>query len=177
MLHRKTQPGGAGAQAELPSICHEAPSALMAVWHNVVIVVWNAQATMALIAELDKTIARGMLATGKFSALHVALGGMSPPDSQVRAALDLLTKRVAPSIVGSALVVTGGGFRASALRSFVTGLQLVRERDLRVHVFSSIDEVASWLPPIHAESGVSIEVAELRTILQGLVDRATAAAR
>jgi hypothetical protein len=66
-----------------------------------------------------------------------------------------------------AVVLGGGGFWASALQSFITGMRLVAPRsyDLRVHEHT--DEVASWLPAVHHKrTNVMVDPHELRTVLR-----------
>ena len=149
----------------------------MALWHNVMIVVWSTRATLSMVAELDKLIqsALAVATNGKVSAINVAMNGSPLPEPDVRLAFDEITRRYGSHIVASYLVVGAGGFWASALRSFVTGLQLVRDRKLRVHVATSLDEVAGLLPAVHLETGVRIEEAALRRVLQALTARARAA--
>jgi hypothetical protein len=70
------------------------------------------------------------------------------------------------------LVMVGGGFWASAMRGFLTGLLLLgRKRPYEARMFANTNAVAPWLVPIHGKKSVAMDAKELEALLLSLQSR------
>jgi hypothetical protein len=70
-------------------------------------------------------------------------------------------------------MLAGTGFWASAIRGAVTGIQVFDLRRRRQRVFADLDELASWVAPMHAEAiGGTVAPPALRHALTWMLERA-----
>jgi hypothetical protein len=61
----------------------------------------------------------------------------------------------------------GGGFWASTLRSSIINIQLEARRATALGQFTSLEEVAEWMAPIHSQrTGVAVTALQLRVALR-----------
>jgi hypothetical protein len=67
------------------------------------------------------------------------------PDADTRTAVANIFRFNAESIVCSANVMEGEGFRAAAVRGVVTGIALVARQPFPNHVFPSVSLSAAWI--------------------------------
>jgi hypothetical protein len=67
------------------------------------------------------------------------------PDARSRAALAGMLCAVDGIVSHSAVIHIGSGFRASIVRSIVTGLNALGRQQFPHHVFASLDEGVAWL--------------------------------
>jgi hypothetical protein len=135
-------------------------------WKNVLIFVWRGDASAELMRKLGPifdTLAREV---GRFSVVSIVVAvGALPDESRRQAYREFLVVHGA-KFAHMAIVLEREGFIGSAVRGLVTGLLLVTRQHHVVHVVSTTDEVAAWLPAKHVSStGVAIDPAELTRIL------------
>jgi hypothetical protein len=138
-------------------------------WHNVLIIAWRDRATAhaarALTATTGEVLAQRRF--DKLSYIHMILNKLELPDSQVRTALVDSTKQYHMHMGCSAVIVSGGGFWASAIRSFITGIRVLTPRSMELRIHGSIAELESWFCTVHAEkTGIELDSDALTLVLQ-----------
>jgi hypothetical protein len=143
-------------------ISYAAPGCVIAHVRNMTFSAWNAppsvqdvEAFMALAQRLSVTYAQN-------SNVTLVLGNTELPGPDARASLEQLTAQYARAIHSVALVIDGAGFWASMIRSFLTGLHVLRGNGYRCKAFATPSEAAGWLlPPHSADTGVALTEREL----------------
>jgi hypothetical protein len=133
-------------------------------WQNVFAIAWygkpSAEAARQLGPIAEQVYARASYE--KFSYVHLVANKLELPDPATRTALLDLTHGHSHRTACVAVIVSGAGFWASAIRSFVTGIRVLAPRgfDLRMH--AALSELGDWLPEEHArKTGVTLEPSEL----------------
>ena len=97
------------------------------------------------------------------------------PDAKARAALERLTSEYARAIHSVALVIDGSGFRASLIRSFLTGLHLLQGNHYRCKTFAKPAEANPWLLPAHnADTGIVLSEREMQVACDAVLARLSA---
>jgi hypothetical protein len=93
------------------------------------------------------------------STVHVMTESAGPPTHEARRGFAETGRRWEKSIRCVSLVIEREGFWGSALRSAVTGIQMLLNRaNYPIEVHASIAETAAWLPSRHfARSGVRLD--------------------
>ena len=100
------------------------------------------------------------------------------PGPEARVALEELTAQYARYIHSVALVIDGDGFWASMIRSFLTGLHLLRGHGYRCKAFPNAAEANPWLVPAHnADTGVSVTARETDAACEAVYRRLHRASR
>lgn len=106
------------------------------------------------------------------SNLTLVLGGTHLPDAGAKAGLESLTADFAPFIHSVALVVDGEGFWSSMIRSFLTGLHVLRNNGYRCKTFGSPEAAYPWLLPAHgADTGCVVDPEPMHVATQAVIDR------
>ncbi len=149
------------------TLAFEADGCVMATWRNLLVVAWAKAATLeiskkleAVAVELIRTHPQGI------SSVHVILDKTPLPPADARNHLREITERYAANVACMGTVIDGGGFWASAMRSFLTSLHWLSRRPFKAHYASSIAELADWLPSHHAlKTGVIIQPAEFAAVM------------
>src|SRR5690349_405881 len=124
------------ADEEEPFVHHAVPGAfLFGSWKNVVVAVWEAQATIAAVEHLAKVgeIVSRAHPEGR-SNIHFIVTGAGLPEADVRAKFVELMKDKADELACVAVIYGGTGFWASAFRSFVTGLKWLAPKSFDFHL-------------------------------------------
>jgi hypothetical protein len=136
----------------------------VSLWQNVLVISWTgkptAEAARALGPVTDEILAR--LGVDKLSFIHLIPNNMPLPDSGTREALLALSRSYIQHTACVAVIIAGGGFWASAIQSFVTGIRVLAPRELSVRMHKSSAELLKWFPEEHArKTGVQLEPVEL----------------
>lgn len=132
--------------------------------------VWRLQTTAEAISELAGIVSRLIAKSpDRIIMITVVEAGADMPDSTVRNALAALFQRVAPSVIASALVFEGTGFKAATVRALTTTLNMVTRQPFPHKVFATVSEASAWLAPQTSgrlkASTVSSELAGVRAAL------------
>jgi hypothetical protein len=137
-------------------------------WKNLNIAVWENSASRSAVERLDRIVpARVKALSQRLSTVHIATPGAGVPSSDARAAFADAAKRWAEITGCVSVVIEHAGFAASALRSAVTGIQLVSGAGFPMRAHKSIDEAVPWLVETHAQTTtVKLAAAELLAVLQ-----------
>lgn len=139
---------------------------------DISIVVWATQATLELatqFAQLTDQLAREH---PRLSTVHILTPTSTVPNAEARTIINGLIVQYTPRLVGCAALLEGSGFWASAMRSFLTGLQLFQRNGFTTKICSDQDEVAAWLAPLHSRAtGVPLSTLELQQAMLQLRGR------
>ena len=85
------------------------------------------------------------------------------PGAEARESLEVLTAQYARVIHSVALVIDGSGFWASMIRSFLTGLHVLRGNGYRCKAFATPAEAVPWLLPAHnTDTGIHLTESEMK---------------
>jgi hypothetical protein len=153
---------------------------VFAVHSNVNIMVWVGAATGEITDRYQHIVARQVPVSPRgLSTVHIMTALAEPPTSEARRGFADVARRFESSIVSAALVVEREGFWGSAMRSAITGIQLLfAPGNYPMKVFAGVGEAAAWMPRQHsARSGVKLDPALFRAVLEGVRNRALEQAR
>ena len=136
-------------------------------WKNVFVSVWRSQGTVLAIDRMLAAMAAMPRIAEKRSDIYIIPEGARLPEAPVRDHFIEVIQASSETLAAVAVVVGGGGFWASAIRSFVTGLHWVAPRSFDFRLHGSVDDVAAWLPPVHElRTGVRLDPTRLRRVLE-----------
>jgi hypothetical protein len=137
-------------------------------WRNLTIGVWAGQATQEAaerILRLSKLMA-GQHDTGHSSVVFVLDGAPAPTPEANEVFAKLYDDKVS-DLSCMAIIIEGGGFWASRIRSTITSLHMSKSGSMQIRVAENLDQVIEWLPAEHSQrTGVKVTPAELRTVLK-----------
>jgi hypothetical protein len=131
-----------------------------------VIAVWWSQATgsavqrfLPIVEGLSQKYPQG------YSHIHIVKDKAGIPTPEARAGfLQLMSE---PALGHVAVVIGGQGFWASAMRSAITGMQIMSPRAFQLRLHGSVSEVVASLPEAHLKrTGVENETAALAAMLE-----------
>jgi len=134
-------------------------------WQNISIGVYVGQATLTAVRRLND-MSREMsqrYPDGRSSVVFVLDQLLGPtPEAQVE------MKRVVESegLACMCIVIEGTGFWASGIRSMANNVKREVTTGVQHRVFTTIDEVVTWMPPLHRDmTGVVLDPSEFRRAL------------
>lgn len=154
------------ARAALDIAFQQRDEIVIASWRNVAIVVWGAQATLPSVRKVGAMTADLVKTYGKISFVQVIPDNVPLPTPEARTALLKQTERGMPFLACLASILSGEGFWASAMRSYITNVQWVRQRPFQPRICANAHEAAAWLPSCHNEkTTVSVSTPELLEVL------------
>jgi hypothetical protein len=136
-------------------------------WQNIVICLWYRQATGPAVARLEKVVARMSLQNGRMiSSVHLIAEHAAMPTAEARTGFIRLMKHYADHLACIGILVTGSGFWASAMSSFLTGIRMLSPYSFDFRIFNTIDQIIDWLPDAHQrKSSTAIDSSRLAEIL------------
>jgi hypothetical protein len=142
-------------------------------WKNVNIVVWAQAATREAVERLDRFIPeRAEAHPERLSTVHIATPTAGVPNADARAAFADTAKRWPHNTGCVAVVLEHKGFAASAMRSAVTGIQLLASIGFPLRSHRSLEEAVPWLVEMHTKTTrVELDPGELRLVLQSARSR------
>lgn len=133
-------------------------------WRNVVVVMWTGKATAEVTRTLGPITREILLRTRahKLSYIHHVSNNLVMPDADAREVLLDLSREFVQETACVAVIIEGGGFWASAIRGFVTGIRVLAPRELNLRMHKGIAELLAWFPEEHARlTGVELDPQEL----------------
>jgi hypothetical protein len=168
----RPQPGAGGDRKprldDAPIIHDAEPGAfLFGSWKNVLVAVWESQATDSAVERMAKVIRTVADARPEArSNIHIILDGAALPEAPTRAKFVELMKQNDGQVACIAVVAGGAGFWASAFRSFITGLRWLAPRSYDLRLQGTIEQVVRWLPSEHLRrTGVKLDPVRLQRLL------------
>jgi hypothetical protein len=138
------------------------------VWQNVSILIWADRATGEALARIQR-VTKQMIERYPNGHSNVAfvLAGVQPPTPEAREIFTHLYKEGVSDLKCLGVVLEGDGFWASMLRSSITSMQIQSGRKTALGQYTSVDEIAAWMAPLHSErTGVAITPLQLRFALR-----------
>jgi len=139
---------------------------VVAGWRNIGFVHWGAQATLSSVRKMGAMSAALMKAHTKISIIQVIPDSAPLPTDDAKDLLLKMTEAGGHALACLVYVMSGEGFWASAMRSYLTNVHWVHHRPFVPRIVATIAEAASWLPSIHRErTGVDVSAEELLEVL------------
>lgn len=138
-------------------------------WQNVAITLWFGPATLESCVILERGCRKQAAEHPEgLSLVNIMIpGGRSMPGAEVRSELTRIMRDHTQHAAAVAVIIPGSGFWASALRSLVVALSMLRPRDMQLQIFGSAPPLVEWLLPLHAaRTGVQLDAAELLSALR-----------
>jgi hypothetical protein len=136
-------------------------------WRNLTIGVWAGQATQEA-AERILRVSRfmaGQHPTGHSSVVFVLDGAPAPTPEANEVFAKVYDDKVS-DLSCMAIVIEGGGFWASRIRSTITNLRMSTPGSMMIRVADKLEQVIEWLPAEHTErTGIKVTPSELKTVL------------
>jgi hypothetical protein len=129
---------------------------------------WADRATGEALARIQR-VTKQMIDRYPNGHSNVAfvLDGVRPPTPEARAIFTHLYDQRVSKLKCLGVVLEGEGFWASSLRSSITNMQLEASNSKALGQYTSIDEVATWMAPLHCErTGVAVTSAQLGSALR-----------
>ena len=134
-------------------------------WDHIHIVVWTGQASGESARRLGRMTPKPA-AGRKRSDIHIVTSGTPLPSADARAVFVDLMREMQGDIACLGIVIEGGGFWASAMRSAVIGLGMMAPKTLPFRALGSLDDLTAWLPGEHQRrTTVAIDSVGLRRAL------------
>jgi hypothetical protein len=172
MVHDSSARGEAPAEEGI-KIGFEADGCVFGTWKNITFAVWGRGADLQLASEFSRLSAEVMARYERVSTAQVIVQGAAIPTPEARAEFDALALRSGAQMACAAVLLAGSGFWASAMRGFLTSLQLInRKRPFKAKSHTNVSELVDWLALEHTQiTGVAITPELLRAQLRTLLDR------
>ena len=160
-------PQGSLPATDITRILIDEPELLVHGWKNVIIFVWLGDAPAELMRKLGPIFEAYAREVGSLSVVSVIRNVAELPDESRRQAYKEFLVAHGARFSHLVVVLERDGFVGSAIRGLMTGLLLVTRQQHAIHVVSSLEEVADWLPDKHAAAtGVLLDPRELSKVLQ-----------
>ena len=136
-------------------------------WRNLTIGVWADQATQQA-AERVLQVSRLMVSqhpTGHSSIVFVLDGAPAPTPEANEVFAKIYDDKIS-DLSCMAIVIEGGGFWASRIRSTITSLRMSTPGPMMIRVADKLEQVLEWFPGEHSlRTGVRVTPSELKTVL------------
>jgi hypothetical protein len=166
---KENEPSSLDAALARPVVAEFEPGHFCcSVWQNVSILIWADRATKEALGRIQRVTKRMIEGyPNGHSNVAFVLDGVKPPTPEAREIFTRLYNERVSHLKCLAVILEGTGFWASTLRSSVTNMQLEARRTTAIGQYTSIEELATWMAPIHAErTGVTITALQLRVALR-----------
>lgn len=150
------------------------PNHVIATWQSILAIVWRGETTLDGVANLRSTCGELASTHPHGIGLLTIIGASAPaPAPAVRKALAQLLTDGSAFIKCSAILIEGAGFRASTVRSVVTGLTLLAKQSYP-HRVCNVDEAVQLFSRhlqsagnATSQSALKISIDQLRQLVQG----------
>ncbi|HKU38708.1 MAG TPA: hypothetical protein VJR89_11190, partial [Polyangiales bacterium] len=134
---------------------------------NLTVGIWADQATQEA-AERVLRISRmmaGQHSTGHSNVVFVLDGAPAPTPEANEVFAKIYDDKIS-DLACMAIVIEGGGFWASGIRSTITSLRMSTPGPMIVRVADKLEQVLEWLPAEHSQrTGVQVTPSELKAFL------------
>jgi len=170
-VQRKSLPANPIDYQPATQLVHETDDCVIAVWHNISIGIWGRSATLPLVLQLENVRERISSTYPRTSSIHVLVNDAGLPQPDARKKLEQITAEAEARLIAVATVVTGGGFRVSALRGFLTSVHWLTRRPYHARVSSSVRDAVDWLAPLHSAQSVAVDADALDALIERLCER------
>jgi hypothetical protein len=137
-------------------------------WQNVVVCGWSGAPTGQPVNMLASIMVQLHANSSEVrSYVHIIPDQAGLPDAAARSVFRNIMIDYEPYIACVGVVVAGGGFWASAMRSVVSGLRLLLPTPFDYRLHTTTAELLTWFPAAHRKrTGVEITVPQLSALLR-----------
>jgi hypothetical protein len=167
---RRNRPASLDAALARPVIAEVEPGQFCcSIWQNVSILIWADRATKETLGRIQRRVTIPLIAQYPNGHSNVAfvMAGVRPPTPEAREIFTHLYKEGVGDLKCVGVVLEGDGFWASMLRSTITNMELQSGRKTALGQYTTIDEMAAWMAPLHTErTGIAITPLQLRVALK-----------
>lgn len=126
---------------------------VLAVWRNVAFALWLRETQLVAVSAMGRLLGE-LTHDGKRAALlQVAETGAAVPSTAVREAISALLKAHTDSLLASAVVFEGEGFRAAGARAVVSGIALVSRLRYPHEIFATVSAALAWIDQRQPQPG------------------------
>lgn len=141
-------------------------------FENITIIVWHGKPTVAAAEELTRVSQRRRAEFPHgISAVHLVQVTFEMPDGPTRDTFVKLLRDGGGKLAVVCVVIRGGGFWASAMRSLLTGLRVLSRGSFDLGLHTDLAAAVDYLLPRHHEkTGVPIGREQLSAVLAKLFD-------
>jgi hypothetical protein len=161
-------PKGSLPATDITRVLIDEPERLLVhAWKNVIIFIWLGDAPAELMRKLGPVFEAYAREAGTLSVVSLVGNVAELPDESRRQAYKEFLLAYGARFSQLVVVLERAGFVGSAIRGLMTGLLLMSRQQHAIHVVSTLEEVAAWLPAKHAATtGVVLDARELINVLQ-----------
>lgn len=158
----------AAESIELEFLHAHGDNCVLFAYRDVTITVWHGSADDVAVHVMDQVAATRIARfPGGVSGVHVVTHGAGMPTAGARSALAASARKWSAQTAAVAVVLEQAGFFGSAMRSAVTGIQMLSKAEFPIRVFGSTREAAGWLPGPHVQrTGTTLDAARFDAALQ-----------
>lgn len=137
-------------------------------YRDVTITVWHASAEDAAVHVVDQVAgSRIPLFPNGVSGVHLVTQSAGMPSAEARSGLAASARKWSAQTAAVAVVLEQAGFFGSAMRSAVTGIQMLSKAEFPIRVFANTREAAGWLVGPHGQrTGTMLDAARFDEALQ-----------
>ena len=155
-------------RAITPAVRRHDALGLIATYKNLVVSMHWGRPMSGHADELAQCVAEVVSLHERFVTVVVVTGGevLHAPDTQTRARLRQLVADTADTGLGTAFVVTRGGFLGSAAVSLLSGLFVLSRSPEPNRAFRTIGTAAPWLEDLLADGSTPWQTTEVLEALQ-----------
>jgi hypothetical protein len=161
-------------RAEIESLGGEPGVVSLYGLENITIIVWHGKPTVAAVEQLTRVSQhrRAKFSHG-ISAVHLVPATFELPDGPTRDMFVKLLRDGDGKLAVVCVLIRGGGFWASAMRSLLTGLRVLSRGSVDLGLHTELGATVDYLLPRHHEkTGVPIGREQLSAVLTKLFDAA-----
>ena len=137
-------------------------------YRDVTITVWHGTADDVAVHVMDQ-VAGTRIARfpNGVSGVHVVTHDAGMPTAGARSALAASARKWSSQTAAVAVVLEQAGFFGSAMRSVVTGIQMLSKAEFPMRTFATTREAAAWLIGPHTQrTGTNLDAAHFDAALQ-----------
>jgi hypothetical protein len=140
----------------------------IAVWRNLVIAVWSHKILQSSVAHLSATMRAQAAVTGDVALIQIFEPDVALPDEEVRGELIAMLSEHERRIRCSAVVFTGTGFYAAAVRAMATGITQSSGASFSHAVFPAVPSALVWVDRHFSRDTLSLRLDSMTRALEQL---------
>lgn len=145
---------------------------VLAVCRNVAVVLWVKETQLSAVGGMGELLGELTRGDRRSALLQIAEPSALVPTTEAREAIMAVLKLHTSSLLASAVVFEGDGFRAAAARAVVSGIALMARLDFPHQIFASVPSALEWIesrqsePKRHLGDGLERAIGQLRSAVQ-----------
>jgi hypothetical protein len=122
---------------------------LLVEWRHHLLGYWTGPSSPAMAVAVEQAVLKlaPLQRSGRCMYIANMLDGFNLPDAATRSAMIKVGPKLENKLHGFGLVIEGKGFRAAALRAFITGIAQLSGVRYPVPTFENIAAAEAWFAP------------------------------